>query len=288
MSSGRHLRRCALVLMCVGLGGLESAAAPLNDYKHALAEYFGEVGFHPLLLPLGHRVGDVLDIETLMVVREQETCFPGLRAEQSHRNLSLPSVMQLENRAASVWTRLKNLVGLEIGADDTRQVLLNLRDVSVEFASLDALRNVLDDECSELLPLFENNRMARANGRRVNVVAAILKGRTNTVFSYAGNVQADVSLENLATLLGDAPTRLRMLSPESEVAFGVSGRVNVIDVAKRVQTVAYQPAKIFKPRLGASTNDEIDVEPFDPENEVHRERLRNLARAWAARPEVGE
>lgn len=288
MSSGRYLRRCALVLMCVGLGGLESAAAPLNDYKRALAEYFGEVGFHPLLLPLGHRVGDVLDIETLMVVREQETCFPGLRTEQSDRNLSLPSVMQLENRAASVWIKLKNLVGLKIGADDTRRVLLNLRDVSVEFASLDALQNVLDDECSELLPLFEDNRMARTNGRRVNVVAAILRGRTNTVFSYAGNLQADVSLENLATLLGDAPAKLRKLSPELEAAFGVSGRVNVIDVAERAQTVAYQPAKIFRPRLGAKANDEFDVEPFDPENEVHRERLGNLARAWAARPEVGE
>ena len=286
MSSGRHLRRCALVLMCVGLSGLESAAAPLNDYKRALAEYFGEVGFHPLLLPLGHRVGDVLDIETLMVVREQETCFPSLRTE--HRNLSLPSVMQLESRAASVWTKLKNLVGLEIGADDTRRVLLNLRDVSVEFASLDALQNVLDDECSELLPLFEDNRMARTNGRRVNVVAAILRGRTNTVFSYADNVQADVSLENLATLLGDAPTRLGELSPELEAEFELSGRVNVIDKAEGVQTVAYQPAKIFRPRLGASADDEIEVEPFDPENEVHRERLRNLARAWAVRPEVGE
>ena len=209
MSTGRHLPLFALVLMCVGLGSLESAAAPLNDYKRALAEYFGEVGFHPLLLPLGHRVGDVLDIETLAVVREQETCFPGLLTERSDRNLSLPSVMQLENREANVWIRLKNWVGLEIGADDTRRVLLNLQDVSVEFASLDALQNVLDDECPELLPLFEDNRMARANGRRVNVVAAILKGRTNTVFSYAGNVQVDVTLTNLATLLDDAPTNLR-------------------------------------------------------------------------------
>ena len=178
-------------------------------------------------------------------------------------------------------------MALEIGADDTRRVLLNLRDVSVEFASLDALQNELDDECSELLPLFEDNRMARANGRRVNVVAAILKGRTNTVFSYASNVQANVSLENLATLLGDAPTKLRKLPPELETAFGVSGRVNVIDIAERAQTVAYQPAKIFRPRLGASADDEIDVEPFDPENEVHRERLGNLARAWAAIPAGG-
>ena len=288
MSSRRHLRRCAFVLMCMGLGALEAAAAPLNDYKRALAEYFGAVGFHPLLLPQGHRVGDVLDIETLAVVREQETCFPGLRTERSDGNLSLPSVMELKNRAASFWIGLMRLVGLEIGADDTRRVLLNLQDVSVESASLDALQNVLDDQCSELEPLFEDNRMARAKGRRVNVIAAILRGRTNTVFSYERNVQVDVILENLATLLGDASTRLRKLSPELETAYDVSGRVNVIDMAERVQTVAYQPAKIFRPRYLASVKAEIDVEPFDPENKVHLERLRSLARAWAARPEVGE
>ena len=288
LSYGRVLRRSALVLMCLSLNGLEVAATPLNEYKRALVEYYGAVGFHPLLLPQGRRVGDVVDIQTLAVVRKQETCFPGLKTEPTGRNVSLPSVKQLENRAASFWVRLKFALGLEMSAEDTRRVLLHLSDVSVEFASIEGLRNALDDRCSELLPVFENNRMARSMGRRVNVIAAILKGRVRTVLSYSDDVQAKARLVNLAKLLGVRSRQLRELSPELEATLGLSGRVNVTDLADEARTVAYQPATIFRPRLGASRNEEIDVEPFDPDNGVHRERLGNLARTWADNPNVGK
>ncbi len=276
------------MLIYLSLNGLEVAAAPLNEYKRALVEYYGAVGFHPLLLPQGHRVGDVVDIQTLAVVRRQETCFPGLKTEPTGRNVSLPSVTQLENRAASFWVRLKFVLGLEVSAEDTRRVLLHLSDVSVEFTAIEALRNALDDRCSELRPVFEKNRMAWSMGRRVNVVAAILKGRVRTIFSYSAGVQAEARLVNLAKLLGVGSRQLQELSPELAATLGLSERVNVTDLAEEARTVAYQPATIFRPRLGASKNKEIEVEPFDPNNEVHRERLGNLARTWADDPNVGK
>lgn len=280
------VHRTILILACLSLNNPWAVAQPLNDYKRALVEHYGAVGFHPLLLPQEHRVGDVIDIQSLQVVREKEECFPALRTERSSGNVSLPFVMQLENTAASFWTTLKHVLGIETGADDTRQVLINLEDVSVDSASISALRAALADVCSDLLPLFETNQMPTVMGRRVNVIAGILRARVHTVFSYSSGVQAEARLENLANWLGDAAaaTRLRELSPELAATFGLSQRVNIIEETELAQTVAYRPATIFRPRLGASATGDIEVEPFDPENAVHRERLRLLASAWADSP----
>ena len=283
MSLRKQLLRCVLFLMCLGLSVLEAAATPLNDYKHKLVEYYGVVGFHPLLLPQGHRVGDVIDIEDLAVVWEQEKCFPDLETEESNGNVSLPFVMQLENEAAGFWVQLKYFLGIELNADETRQIMLNLEDVSVESASLDSLQSALAEQCSELLPIFEDDDMPRVMDRHVNIIAAVLKGRANTVFSYSGELQVEAAFTNLAHLLpGNAAPQLRKLTPELAALYGLSGRTNVIDVSERVQTVAYRPATIFDPRLAAKASGEIEVEPFDPENALHREFLGLLALEWAA------
>ena len=74
--------------------------------------YYGAVGFHPLLLPQGHRVGDVIEIDKLTVVWKQEKCFPDLKTDESNGNVTLPSVWQLENGAASFWVGLKIFSGV--------------------------------------------------------------------------------------------------------------------------------------------------------------------------------
>ena len=277
--SSESLRRGFLILMCIGLNEIGAAAEPLNDYKRALVEYYGAVYYHPLLLPEGHRVGDVIDIRTLAVLREQEDCFPGLQTEE-HYNLSLPRIMLLENQEDSIWVKLKYLLRLEIKADDTLQVLMNLEDMSVESATLGALQDSLNDRCPELSTIFEKNRrMVRIMGRRASVISGILKGRVNTVFSYSGGTTAEIRLEDLAKLLG--ANQLKHLSPELAATYGLSERVNIIAEANGIQTVAYRPATIYRPELGSGTEGEIDVEPFDSENADHQERLRNLANAWA-------
>lgn len=282
------VRRSIFTLLCLSLSGPSAAAqSPPTAYKRALVEYYGAVGFHPLLLPQEHRVGDVIDIQTLQVVREQEHCFPDLRTERSSGDVSLPSVMQLDNTAASFWATLKSLIGIQVGARATREVLITLEDVSVDSTSVGALRDALADVCSDLSPLFETNRMPEMMGRRVNVIAGTLRARVHTVFSYAAGVQGETGLENLADWLGDAvaDTRLRELSPELAADFGLSQRVNIIAETELTHTVAYRPATIFRPRLGPRPTSDMDVEPFDPENAVHRERLRLLAQAWADSPD---
>jgi hypothetical protein len=279
------MRWSAMIVLSVGLSGIGMAAEPLNEYRRALVEYYGAVNFHPLLLPEGHRVGDVIDIRTLTVLRGQEECFPGLRSE-THDNVALPRTHQLENRAASFWVKLKKWLGVELKADDMRQVLLTLEDVSVESASLSVLQANLADACRDLLPVFDGNRLVRIMNRPAVVVSGILKARVNTVFAYSGNVQAEAMLENLAKLLGDAPEKLKALSPEVATEIGLSERVNIVAESEAVQTVAFRPATIFRPRLGVGGRDEIEMEPFDSNNPDHKERLNNLARAWAESPEI--
>ena len=187
---------------------------------------------------------------------------------------------------------MRYFLNLAVDGNDRRQIRLNLQDVSVEFVSLgalqDALEDVHDEACSALLPLFENNRMPMINRRRVNVIAAIMKARVNTIFSYSGSVQAEATLERLAAWLGVASEQLRKLAPELTLTFGLADTFSVIHEADNVQTVAYQPAVIFRPRLGGETEDQIEVEPFDPDSEHHQELLRNWSRAWADMPEMGE
>ena len=280
--SGHVPRFFVSFLICLILAAVEAIAAPLNDYKHQLVKYYGAVGFHPLLLPEGHRVGDVIEIDELAVVRKQEMCFPSLEADKSSGNVTLPSVVHLENAAASTWVKLKYFLGFELDADETRQILLNLEDVSVESASLGALRDALDERCSELLPIFEKNRMPRIFGRRVNIVASVLKGRINTVFSYSGGMRAQTTVKNLAALLGSAFPNLRALAPELAASYGLSGRTNIIAVSDRIQTIAYRPATIFRSGFGAKGTGEINVDPFDPTNADHRELLVLQSRMWAA------
>lgn len=287
MSFGKHLGWGTVILMC--MSGLEAAANPLkdlNDYKHALVEYYGAVGFHPLLQPEGHRVGDVIDTQTLMVVSEQESCFPGLQTTLSIGS-HLPSVKLLENGAASFWMKLTYAFGMEMNGADQRQVLLNLENVAVESVALHTLQDTLDETCSFLQPIFEKNQMPQYKGRRVNVIASILEGRVNTLFSYSDSVQVEARLETLATSLEDPAKYLKKLAPELAIRFGLAGRVNIIHETKEVQTVAYRPATIFRSVLGGGTSGEIHVEPFDPQRETHQERLHNLARAWAD-SDVGE
>lgn len=44
----------------------------MEEYERALVDYYGAVDFHPVLLPRGHEVGDVIDPKTLQVVWEKE------------------------------------------------------------------------------------------------------------------------------------------------------------------------------------------------------------------------
>lgn len=286
MSLSRLMSRCALFLTCLALSVVTAAATPLNDYKHELVKYYGALGFHPLLVPQGHRVGDVIEIDKLGVVWEQERCFPGLETEESGGTVTLPSLVHLKNAAANIWVDFKKFLGFKLGAGDMRRILLNLEDVSVESASLGALRDALDERCSELLPIFENDRMPRVSGRRVNIVAAVLKGRVNTVFSHSGDLQAEAAVKNLADLLRIAPPELKALAPELTALYGLSERANVVVRSGQIQTVAYRPATIFHPGFSAKHTDEITVEPFDPENVDHRELLDLQARSWAARPDI--
>ena len=106
------------------------------------------------------------------------------------------------------------------------------------------------------------------------------------MFSYSGGLQAEAALTKLANLLNIAAPQLSKLTPELAASYGLSGRANVIAVTEKVQTVAYRPATIFRPRFGAKATDEIEVEPFDPENADHRELLVQLARAWAESSDV--
>ena len=168
---------------------------------------------------------------------------------------------------------MKGFLGLALRAGDVRQILLNLEDVSVESTSLGALKDALDEQCSELRPIFENNRMPRVMGRRVNIVAGVLKGRANTVFSHSGEMQVEAAVKNLADLLGNAAPTLKALAPELAASYGLSGRANVVAVSEQIQTVAYRPATIFYPGFSAKHTDEIQVEPFDPDNADHRELL---------------
>ena len=284
----KYLPRAVLILIFMGLNGLEATADPLNDYKHALVDYYGAEGFHPLLLPRGLRIGDVIDIKTKKVVWGQERCFPELQTRPPSTESNLPAVHLLENRAATFWVSLKYLLNFGIREEDNRQILLNLEHVSVESVGLDALLDALDEQCSDLLPIFNGNRMPTIMNRRVNVIAGILKGRANTVFSYTGGVQVEAMLEKLAKLLGNAAKGLKELAPDLVVDFGLADRVNIISRADKVQTVAYEPAVIFRPVLGGEIEDKIEVEPFNRKNKYHRDRLRNLSRAWADSPEKHE
>ena len=288
MSLGRPMFRCVLFLTCLALSVVTAAAAPLNDYKHELVKYYGAVGFHPLLLPQGHRVGDVIEIDKLGVVWKRERCFPGLKTEVSGGIVTLPSLVHLKNAKANIWVKLKGFLGLALRAGDVRQILLNLEDVSVESTSLGALKDALDEQCSELRPIFENNRMPRVMGRRVNIVAGVLKGRANTVFSHFGEMQVEAAVKNLADLLGNAAPTLKALAPELAASYGLSGRANVVAVSEQIQTVAYRPATIFYPGFSAKHTDEIQVEPFDPDNADHRELLGLQAQVWASRTGIGK
>ena len=288
MPLGRPMSRCVVSLTCLAMSVATAAAAPLNDYKRELVKYYGAVGFHPLLLPQGHRVGDVIEIDTLGVVWQQERCFPGLEPEESGRIVTLPSLVHLKNAAANFWIKAKKFLGFGLGAGDMRRILLNLEDVSVESASLGALRDALDEQCSELLPIFENNSMPRVNGRRVNIVAAVLKARVNTVFSYSIELQAEAKVENLADLLGNPPPNLRDLPPEFNASYGLSGRANVVALSNQIQTVAYRPATIFYAGFSAKHTEEIPVEPFDPGNTDHQELLGLQAQAWAEHSGTGK
>jgi hypothetical protein len=283
MLSNGVMRWGATIVLFFGLNGVGMSSEPLNEYKHALVEYYGTVGFHPLLLSEGHRVGDVIDIRTLEVLRGQQECFPGLQIKTNDK-VSLPRTHQLENRAASFWVKLKKWLDLKLNADDMRQVLLNLEDVSVDSVSLSALQAHLADSCRDLLPVFESNRLVRIMNRPAVVISGILKARVNTLFAYTGNVQAEAMLKDLANLLGDAPGKLTALSPELAAEMGLSERVNIVAKSEVVQTVAFRPATIFRPRLGGDYGGEISVEPFDAENPIHLERLSNMARAWADSP----
>ena len=288
MSIGRQTSRCLLFLTCLLLSVATAAAAPLNDYKRELVRYYGAIGFHPLLMPQGHRVGDVIEIEELAVVWEQERCFPGLEAKESGGVVTLPTLIHLKNATANIWAKLKGFLGLELGAGDIHQILLNFENMSVESASLGALRDVLDEQCSELLPVFEKNHMPRIMGRRANIVTAVLKGQVNTVFSYSTELQAEAAVQNLVGLLGNAAPRLRALSPQLAASYGLAGEANVVALSEHVQTLAYRPATIFYPGFSAKHTDDISVEPFDPENADHRELLDLQAQAWAMRPGIGK
>jgi len=288
MSIGRPTSRCFLFLTCLLLSMAPAAAAPLNDYKRELVKYYGAVGFHPLLLPQGHRVGDVIEIDQLAVVWEQERCFPGLEAKESGGAVTLPSLVHLKHATANIWVKLKGLLGLELDAGDSHQILLNLEDVSVESASLGALRDALDEQCSELLPVFEKNHMPRIMGRRVNIVTSVLKGRVNTVFSYSTELQAEAAVKDVAGLLGNAAPRLSALAPQLAASYGLAGRANVVALSEDIQTVAYRPATIFYPGFSAKHTASLPVEPFDPENADHRELLDIQAQEWATRPGIGE
>lgn len=287
MLIGRRVFWRILFLTCLASSAVTAAAAPLNDFKRELTKYFGAVGYHPLLLPEGHRVGDVIEVERLSVVWEQEKCFPGLRTEESRGHLTLPSILHLGNAAASIWVKLKYLLRFEVGADNAWQVLLNLDDVSVVTASFGALRDALDEQCSELLPILEEDRMPRVTGRRVNIVAGVLRARANTVFSYSGELEGTAAMEYLVDMLGNAIPSLKALAPEFAASFGLSGRQNVVSVSEHVQTVAFRPATIFRPGFSAKDTDEVPVEPFDPANAEHLELLDLQARTWAENPDFG-
>ena len=283
MSSKRCLIRLLLLL---SLYGLEAAATPLNDYKHALVDYYGGHGFHPLLLPQGHRVGDVIDIETLAVVRKQRTCFPGLRIDPPTDTVTLPAVARLDRQEASIWVMLRSALGFDAQPDDRSAVFVRLEDVTVQSVAHEDLRAALDDACIDLLPILNDDRMPLVMNRRVNIVAGILRGRASILFSDSSNIETEVQLDAPADWLGDSVSVLQELEPELALEFERSTRNLVLVESQEPQTLAYQPATIFRPRLGGGSAEGtdstvIDVEPFDAENPVHRERLVLSARLWA-------
>ena len=269
-----------MLLLCLALNGFEAAAEPMKEYKRALVDYYGAASFHPLMTPQGYRVGDVIDALTQGTVLSQEDCFPELRIESSTGNVSLPSFMKLEHGASTFWVKILRTLGLNVTAESSSLVFLYLDDVTVESVSLGALRDSLDPGCSDLQPVFQEDRMPQTMGRTVNIIAGILKARVSTIFSFSDEVQANANLEDLARSLGDAAKPLRNLSPQVASVLELSGRASFFVAAEKAQAVAYRPATIFRPRLGSEVSDEIRVDPFDPGNPIHRERLLNLARAW--------
>ena len=272
--------RLLLKVMAIVFVSLASAAAsdPVNDFKRALVEFYGPFGFHPFLIPEGHKVGDVVDIATLAVLRESEDCFPGLQPS-APVSVDIPRIKLLEDRAASFWVRLKSVFGVELNADETRQIHLNVEKASVISVSLGALRSSLSETCPELEPIFDN-QLATVLGRRAVVVSSILNGSVNTIFSYSGTLDAEARLEDLARLL-ELPdeVELGVLAPEVAASLGLSDRLNLTSGDGEVRTIAYRPATIFRPRLGGNIS--MEFEPFDAKNPVHLERLQLLASAWA-------
>ena len=280
MLTTNSLHRGVLLLMCLALNAFEAAAEPLKEYKRALVDYYGAASFHPLMTPQGYRVGDVIDAQTQGTVLSQEDCFPELRIESSTGNVSLPSFMKLEHGASAFWARILRTLGMNVTSESSSLVFLYLDDVTVESVSLGALRDALDARCSDLQPVFQEDRMPQTMGRTVNIIAGILKARVNTIFSFSDEVQANANLEGLARSLGDAARPPSDLPAQVASALGLSGRTSFVVAAANPQAVAYRPATIFRPRLSAEVPGRIRVDPFDPENPTHRERLLNLARAW--------
>ena len=288
MKISKHLFRSVLVLACVGMGGPQANASPLVAYKHALVEYYGAVHYHPLLQPEEYSIGDVIDIRSQIVVWRQERCFPNLQSGPRSGNVPLSSFTVLQDDEASFWLWLKYALVGETGVGGRRQVLLHLEDMSTQAVSIGELRDALDDQCIDLLPILEENRMPKILGRTVNIIAGILRARQNTVLSYSGGLYAEARAELLAGLRAAATGRLEALPQELEAGFGLSGRRNVRVVSEGVKAVAYRPATIFRPHLGGTGSSEILVEPFDPENEFHVRRLEALSRAWADQEKIME
>lgn len=270
---------------------VEASADPLREYKSNLVEIYRPLGFHPFFLPEGQQVGDVIDARTLAILHRSEECFPGLAGIQE-TDADLPKLHLLEDAAAGFWAGIKKLFNIELEAEETRRTYLAVEEVTIRSTSLGALRASLAPTCEEmLLPVFEENRMAKVGNRPADVVMSVMRGRLHTVLSYESGASAEARVEDVAALLkdlagklGEGVSAVAELSGELSARAELNERANVMLVSEAERTLAFRPATIFRPFLGGPQSDDIAVEPFDAEKSVHVERLGLRMEAWAEDP----
>ena len=260
-------------------------AGNMAEYKAQLASFFRPFHYLPLVTPEGHKVGDVIDVRDFTVLKGQEECFPGLTPSRQSE-FSMPALLDLNERTASVFIRLGELIGLNASGGAHEETKLNFEDVSITGATVSELRDSLNlEECPELKVLFEAPReLPVVFGRYAVVILNTMNARVNTVFSYSQGVDGEVELLNLRRILGNVAGDLLELTPNAASGLGLSKTgVHIRMSSPRVQTVAFRPSSIIRRYLGGANDGSggVEVIDFDETNELHLEALDRFGRAWA-------
>jgi hypothetical protein len=273
------------LVLALGLAFALSTVAHAGNGIGLLVAKLGGVlegfGLGTVLISRGQEIGDVLGLKDQALLARSKTCFPKLAAPIIDHP-TIGEIVELESDQATITALVDKVFSTKIEGARFTRFLMRLSDIEIRTVAVADLISALDKgQCAFLLPYLETGEKVTFGGKRVQVVASILKAKRNIALLAGASAGGEFKIEDIRKLLGDKVGEVIPIGVVGNAEFDISGASGVIIRSAEPEVVGFAPSYI--PGFFTLGSDPDGEEPpllkFERTNGAHRSMLKALVDA---------